>query len=138
MSPRSPILLAGYPDENVCVPWDPHTAHELLTPGHRSGDPWPPGRENPHPTRPVTGNICLCLCAFSFPEHYRLLSKKILSPVARQAPTKSKNGCLFDGEGPHRRPFFRNCLKYVRSNSVPSRLLPNSCLLNLRSRPFCC
>ena len=25
---------------------------------------------------------------------------------------------------------FRNCLEYVRSNSVPSRLLPNSCLLN--------
>ena len=25
---------------------------------------------------------------------------------------------------------FWNCLKYVHSNSVPSRLLPNSCLLN--------
>ena len=25
---------------------------------------------------------------------------------------------------------FRNCLKYVRSDSVPSRPLPNSCLLN--------
>ena len=24
----------------------------------------------------------------------------------------------------------RNCLKHIRSNSVPSRLLPNSCLLN--------
>ena len=24
----------------------------------------------------------------------------------------------------------RNCFKHVRSNSVPSRLLPNSCLLN--------
>ena len=27
----------------------PHTAHKLLTPGHRSGDPWPPGRETPPP-----------------------------------------------------------------------------------------
>ena len=26
---------------------------------------------------------------------------------------------------------YRNCLKYVQSNSVPSRLLPNGCLLNL-------
>ena len=64
------ILPAGYPDENVYIPWVPHTAHKLLTPGHRSGDPWPPGRETP-PTRAVTGKICLCLCAFSFPENPR-------------------------------------------------------------------
>ena len=53
--------------KNVYVPWVPHTAHKLLTPGHWSGDPWPPGRETP-PTRAVTGKICLCLCAFSFSE----------------------------------------------------------------------
>ena len=61
---------AGYPDKNVYLPWVPHTAHKLLTPGHRSGDPWPPGRETP-PTRAVAGKICLCLCAFSFPEQLR-------------------------------------------------------------------
>ena len=33
-------------------------------------DPWPPSRETPPPTRAVTGNFCLCLCAFSFPEHW--------------------------------------------------------------------
>ena len=33
----------------VYVPWVPHTAHKLLTPGHRSGDPWPPCRETPTP-----------------------------------------------------------------------------------------
>ena len=38
-------------------------------PGHRSGDPWPPGRETP-PTWAITGRICLCLCAFSFPEGF--------------------------------------------------------------------
>ena len=65
--PGHPILPAGYPDEKVYVPWVPHTAHKLLTPGHRSGGPWPPGRETP-PTRAVTRKICLCLCAFSFPE----------------------------------------------------------------------
>ena len=43
------ILPAGYPDENACIPWVPHTAHKLLTPGHRSGDPWPPGRETTPP-----------------------------------------------------------------------------------------
>ena len=53
--------------QNVYVPWIPHTAHKLFTPGHRSGDPWPPGRETP-PTRAVTRKICLCLCAFSFPD----------------------------------------------------------------------
>ena len=35
--------------KNVYVPWVPHTAHKLLTPGHRSGDPWPPGRDTPPP-----------------------------------------------------------------------------------------
>ena len=61
-SPRSPILPAGYPilparypDENVYVPWVPHTAHKLLT--------LAAGRETP-----VTGKVCLCLRAFSFPE----------------------------------------------------------------------
>ena len=65
---RSPILPAGYlilpagpdPDGNVYVFGGPHTAHKLLTPGHRSGDP--------PPTWAVTGKICFCVCAFSFPE----------------------------------------------------------------------
>ena len=26
--------------------------------------------------------------------------------------------------------YIRNCVKYVQSNMVPSRLLPNTCLLN--------
>ena len=63
--------------ENVYVPWVPHTAHKLLTPGHRSGDPWPPGRETPAPTRAVTGKICLCLCAFSF----KFLKSKLGAPL---------------------------------------------------------
>ena len=70
--PGTRFLPAGHPDENVCVPWVPHTAHKLLTPGHRST-----GRENPPPhpvgrppsARAVTGKICLCLCAFSVPEN---------------------------------------------------------------------
>ena len=40
--PGTRFLPAGYPDENVYVPWVPHTAHKLLTPGHRSGEPPPP------------------------------------------------------------------------------------------------
>ena len=56
------ILPAGYPDENVYVPWVTHTAHQLFTPGHQSGDP--------PPTRAVTGKLGLCLCAFSFPDKY--------------------------------------------------------------------
>ena len=43
------ILPAGYPGENVYVPWVPHTAHKLLTPGHRSGDPGHPVGRTPHP-----------------------------------------------------------------------------------------
>ena len=39
----------GTRTKNFYVPWFPHTAHKLLTPGHRSGDPWPPGRETPPP-----------------------------------------------------------------------------------------
>ena len=35
------------------------------TPGHRSGDPWPPSRETP-PHLGSHRKICLCLCAFSF------------------------------------------------------------------------
>ena len=57
--PGTRFLPAGYPDENVYVPWAPHTARKLLTPGHRSGDPpptHPVGR--PPPARAVTGNIC--------------------------------------------------------------------------------
>ena len=68
--PGTRFLPAGYPDENVYVPWVPHTAHKLLTPGHRSGEPPPPPHPvgRPPPARAVTGKICLCLCAFSFPE----------------------------------------------------------------------
>ena len=66
--PGTRFLPAGYPDENVYVPWVPHTAHKLLTPGHRSGDPPPTRSGDPPPTRAVTGKFCLCLCAFSFPD----------------------------------------------------------------------
>ena len=52
---RVPDPPGRVPDENVYIPWVPHTSHKLLTPGHRSGDPWPPGRETPPPTRAVTG-----------------------------------------------------------------------------------
>ena len=48
--PGTRFLPAGCPDENVYVPWVPHTAHKLLTPGHRSGDPpHPVGRPPPPP-----------------------------------------------------------------------------------------
>ena len=33
--PGTRFLPAGCPDENVYVPWVPHTAHKLLPPGHR-------------------------------------------------------------------------------------------------------
>ena len=39
--PGTRFLPAGYPDENVYVPWVPHIAHKLWTPGHRSGEPPP-------------------------------------------------------------------------------------------------
>ena len=55
---RSPILPAGnpippgrVPGRNVYVPWVPHTAHKLLTPGHRSGDP--PHTRSGDPPHPV-------------------------------------------------------------------------------------
>ena len=94
-SPRSPILLAGCPilpagcpDENVYVPWVPHTQHKLLTPGHRSEDPWHPvGR--PPPTRAVTGNICLC----AFFRYFR-------NPCDRDPPIKNFK-------------FFKNSLKIL-------------------------
>ena len=49
--PGTRFLPAGCPDEIVYVPWVPHTAHKLLTPGHRSGDPppHPVGRTPPPP-----------------------------------------------------------------------------------------
>ena len=73
--PGTRFLPAGYPDENVYVPWVPPAAHELLTPGHRSGDPPPTRSGDPPPGRAVTGKICLCLCAFSCPEDCRLWLK---------------------------------------------------------------
>ena len=59
--PGTQILPAGCPDANVYVPWVPHTAHKLLTPGHRETPGHPVGRPPPPPTRAVTGKICLCL-----------------------------------------------------------------------------
>ena len=41
------ILPAGYPDENVYVPWVPHTAHKHLALATRSGDPPPSPRQSP-------------------------------------------------------------------------------------------
>ena len=64
--PGTRFLPARYPDENIYVPWVPHTAHQLLTPGHRSGDPPPPpGRETP-PPRPGShqGNLFVFMCLF--------------------------------------------------------------------------
>ena len=58
----------GYPDENVYVPWVPHTAHKLLTPGHRSGDPPPPGRETPPPPGQSPENFVYVSVPFPFPE----------------------------------------------------------------------
>ena len=37
-------------------------------PGHRSGDPPPTRSGDAPPTRAITGQICLCLCAFSVPD----------------------------------------------------------------------
>ena len=75
-SPRSPILPAGNPIPPGRVPGRKRlcslgSAHSTST-----FDPWPPvgrpppptRRETPPPARAVTGKICLCLCAFSFPE----------------------------------------------------------------------
>ena len=64
--PGTPILPAGYPDENVYVPWVPHTAHKLLTPGHRSGDPWSPGRETPPPPGQSPENFVYVYVPFPF------------------------------------------------------------------------
>ena len=66
--PGARFLPAGYSDENVYVPWVPHTAHKLLTPGHRSGEPPPTRSGDPPPARAVTGKFYLCLCGCSFPE----------------------------------------------------------------------
>ena len=46
-SHRSPVLPAGYPDGNVCVPWVSHTAHKRLTPGPPVGRPPPPPGQSP-------------------------------------------------------------------------------------------
>ena len=59
--PGTRFLPAGDPDENVYVPWVPHTAHKLLTPGHRSGDPVgrPPPRPGSH-----RKNLFMFMCLF--------------------------------------------------------------------------
>ena len=60
------ILPAGHPDENAYIPWVPHTAHKLLTPGHRSGGPWPPGRETPPPSGQSPGKFVYVYVPFPF------------------------------------------------------------------------
>ena len=62
--PGTRFLPAGYPDENVYVPWVPHTAHKLLTPGHRSGDPPPSGRETPPRPGSHRKNLFMFMCLF--------------------------------------------------------------------------
>ena len=57
------FMLLGFRTQHIHCP----LATGRETPGHPVGDPWPPGRETP-PTRAVTGKVCLCLCAFSFPD----------------------------------------------------------------------
>ena len=39
---------AGHPEENVYVPWVPHTAHKHLTPGHPVGRTPPLPRQSPN------------------------------------------------------------------------------------------
>ena len=67
--PGTRSLPAGYPDENVYVPWVPRTAHKLLTPGHRSGDPWPPGRETPPPPGQSPEKFVYVYVPFPFLNH---------------------------------------------------------------------
>ena len=50
--PGTRFLPPRYPDENVYVPCVPHTAHKLLTPGHRSGKTPPPTRSGDPPPPP--------------------------------------------------------------------------------------
>ena len=61
---------------------------------HRSGDPWPPaGRETPgHPGS--HRKICLCLCAFSFPENFATFLETSFSRRAVLTHHRSsKNTC---------------------------------------------
>ena len=64
--PGTRFLPAGYPDENVYVPWVPHTAHKLLTPGHRSGDTPPPPNRSGDPPRLGSHrkNLFVFMCLF--------------------------------------------------------------------------
>ena len=64
--PGTRFLPAGYPDENVYIPWVPHTAHKLWplatgreTPGHPVGRP-------PPSTRAVTGKFVYVYVPFPF------------------------------------------------------------------------
>ena len=65
-TPFTPILPAGYPilPASVYVPWVRHTAHRVLTPGHRSGDPWPPGRETPPHPGSHRKHLFMFMCLF--------------------------------------------------------------------------
>ena len=62
--PGTRFLPVGCPDENVYVPWVPHTAHKLLTPGHRSGDPWPPRSGDPPRPGSHRENLFMFMCLF--------------------------------------------------------------------------
>ena len=42
----------------------PHKAHKLLTPGHQSGDPWPPGRETPPHPGSHQKDLSMFMCLF--------------------------------------------------------------------------
>ena len=56
VSPRSPILSAGYSDKNIYVCWVPHTAHKHLTAGHPVARLTPPPSPSQSPT-----NMFMCL-----------------------------------------------------------------------------
>ena len=75
-SPTSLEIAGAYRRRCLCS-LGPHTARKHLTPGHSVG--------RPPLTHAITGQNCLCLCAFSFPEW-----------EGRKVPTKS----LFEQEAP--------------------------------------
>ena len=64
--PGTRFLPAGYPDENAYVPWVPHTAHKLLTPGHRSGDSPPTRSGDPPPPGQSPENFIYVYVPFPF------------------------------------------------------------------------
>ena len=69
----------------------------------------------------------LCLWAVTQPDAERLTKS--------WKGQKSQQVERLKGQGYAQLEYSRNCLKYVQSNSVPSRLLPKSHLLNLGRGP---